>query len=875
MEIKLSLHNIGFKQKPDKKMIVKITNQIAQCEAVYDIETVADLVGNEGHTFSPAVFKGKRKADCFQEMQLFALDFDDGINYKTVEARCEEYDLPIAFAYRTFSSTEEHQKFRVVFVNDVVVDNRKAAEIMLAMLMKIFPEADPSCKDVSRMFFGGKGIISAGVNEQSISIMKLAEIFQMMCFMEDSKNYGRAINRFAKKQDIVCCNDHLKIERLNSSSQNGVHVVGTSSEMERFATIHRYIYRSAVVISSKIPQYVIWTGYQGHVRQKEKRDTLTHLDFKKIKGKCKLYSDFLTEDHVPHNDRFLILTNMIHMRGGEKRFLDIIEKKGYEKNKWRFYVRYVKDCNYSPQSCEGNCRYCTQCDHQANMLLTVKGQHAINRIAPEPSYSTVEEVYAQIAQNFAEAISEPRKGLYLIPAQTAIGKTECYCNYICQHPEKKYVIAVPTNKLKHEVAERLSGKGLSVIETISLDEMNDIEDLRRRVEVLYSLGLGRLLKGELRSYIKRYSGSEDQEIIKAVVVCRQYLKQESRWNEYAVIVTTHAKLLTMSDDRIKDYEVIIDEDIISTIFRNIRSVSLEAIKKIYDSGYCSQKMQDRLEELLNAPEDTYLKFQTDPCFDYVPEDILEAEDTLENVNDLVCADTFVRQGSMVRYFCGSRLKEGKYIVLSATLNGAIYRRYFEGWYIKEYLVPMAKYKGRLIQYTNKSMSRRFMEDHRAEIKRVLNDLRVEKYQIITFLKYFQDLSDSELHFGNTEGMDLLRGTDILILGSPHCDEFIYRLIGCYLGMEVNEDVLSVRLVEFGGYEFTFMTYKNENLRELQFYFLKKELEQCIGRARLLRYDCTVRLFSNFPCEQAELIQGDYFNKPELLLDGPQSVMAET
>ena len=874
MEIKLSLHNIGFKQKPDKKMIVKITNQIAQCEAVYDIETVADLVGNEGHTFSPAVFRGKRKADCFQEMQLFALDFDDGINYKTVEARCEEYDLPITFAYRTFSSTEEHQKFRVVFVNDVVVDNRKAAEIMLAMLMKIFPEADPSCKDVSRMFFGGKGIISTEISEQSISIVKLAEVFQMVCFKENQKNYSRAINNFARKYNIVCVNDCLKIEKVIDTALNDVHGAGSNEKNEEFATAHPYIYGSGVVFSSKSPQYKILFGYQANVRQKERRER-SGVNLKKIKEMCKLYSDFLTEDHVPHNDRFLILTNMIHMRGGEKRFLDIVEKKGYERDKWRFYVRYVKDCNYRPQSCEGNCRYCTQCDHQANMLLTVKGQHAINRIAPEPSYSTVEEVFAQIAQDFAEAISEPRKGLYLIPAQTAIGKTECYCNYICQHPEKKYVIAVPTNKLKHEVTERLSGKGLSVMETISLDEMNGIEDLRRRVEVLYSLGLGRLLKGELRSYIKRYSDSVEVEIIRAVAVCREYLKQESRWNEHAVIVTTHAKLLTMSDDMIKDYEVIIDEDIISTIFRNIRSVSVEAIKKIYGSGYCSQKMQDRMEELLNAPEDTYLKFQTAPCFDYVPEDILEAEDTLENVNDLVCADTFVRQGSMVRYFCGSRLKKGKYIVLSATLNGAIYRRYFEGWYIKEYLVPMAKYEGRLIQYTNRSMSRQFMEDHRAEIKRVLNDLHVEKYQIITFLKYFKDLSDSELHFGNTEGIDLLRGTDILILGSPHCDEFIYRLIGCYLGMEVNEDVLSVRLVEFGGYEFTFMTYKNENLRELQFYFLKKELEQCIGRARLLRYDCTVRLFSNFPCEQAELIQGDYFNKPELLLDGPQSVMAET
>ena len=874
MEIKLSLHNIGFKQKPDRKMIIKITNQIAQCEAVYDIETVADLVGNEGHTFSPAVFRGKRKADCFQEMQLFALDFDDGINYKTVEARCEEYDLPIAFAYWTFSSTEEHQKFRVAFVNDVVVDDRKAAEIMLAMLMRIFPEADPSCKDVSRMFFGGKGIISTEIGEQSISIVKLAEVFQMVCFKENQKNYSRAINNFARKYNIVCVNDCLKIEKVIDIDLNDVYGAGSSEKNEEFATAHPYVYGSGVVFSSKSPRYKILLGYQANVRQKEYRER-SGVNLKKIKEMCKLYLDFLTEDHVPHNDRFLILTNMIHMRGGEKRFLDIVEKKGYKRDKWRFYMRYVKDCNYKPQSCEENCRYCAQCDHQANMLLTVKGQHAINRIASEPSYSTVEEVYAQTAQNFAEAISEPRKGLYLIPAQTAIGKTECYCNYICQHPEKKYVIAVPTNKLKHEVAERLSGKGISVMETISLDEVNGIEDLRRRVEVLYSLGLGRLLKSELRSYIKRYSDSVNEEIIRAVAVCRQYLKQESSWNEYAVIVTTHAKLLTMSDDMIKDYEVIIDEDIISTIFRNIRSVSVEAIKKIYGSGYCSQKMQDRLEELLNAPEDTYLKFQTGPCFDYVSEDILEAEDTFENVNDLVCADTFVKQGDMVRYFCSSRLEKGKYVVLSATLNASIYRQYFKGWYIKEYIVPMAKYKGRLIQYTNKSMSRQFIEDHRAEIKRVLNDLRVEKYQIITFLKYFKDLSDSELHFGNTEGMDLLRGTDILILGSPHCDEFIYRLIGCYLGMEVNKDVLSVRLVEFGGYEFTFMTYKNENLRELQFYFLKKELEQCIGRARLLRYDCTVRLFSNFPCEQAELIQRDYFNKPELLLDGPQSVMAET
>lgn len=98
------------------------------------------------------------------------------------------------------------------------------------------------------------------------------------------------------------------------------------------------------------------------------------------------------------------------------------------------------------------------------------------------------------------------------------------------------------------------------------------------------------------------------------------------------------------------------------------------------------------------------------------------------------------------------------------------------------------------------------------------------------------------------------------------------MAGVYLDIPVSRDTLAVRKVQYAGYEFSIMTYENEELRKLQFYFIRKELEQSIGRARLLRYDCTVVLFSNFPCEQAELIQEDYFENPELLT-ALQPVMA--
>lgn len=42
--------------------------------------------------------------------------------------------------------------------------------------------------------------------------------------------------------------------------------------------------------------------------------------------------------------------------------------------------------------------------------------------------------------------------------------------------------------------------------------------------------------------------------------------------------------------------------------------------------------------------------------------------------------------------------------------------------------------------------------------------------------------------------------------------------------------------------------------------IESELEQCIGRARLLRQDCMVYVFSAFPCEQAEISERDYLSQ---------------
>ena len=60
-------------------------------------------------------------------------------------------------------------------------------------------------------------------------------------------------------------------------------------------------------------------------------------------------------------------------------------------------------------------------------------------------------------------------------------------------------------------------------------------------------------------------------------------------------------------------------------------------------------------------------------------------------------------------------------------------------------------------------------------------------------------------------------------------------------------------VEYNGFKFWFNTYDNKFLRQIQLWFINTELEQAVGRARLLRNDCTVYLYSNLPMRQAEFI----------------------
>lgn len=219
-----------------------------------------------------------------------------------------------------------------------------------------------------------------------------------------------------------------------------------------------------------------------------------------------------------------------------------------------------------------------------------------------------------------------------------------------------------------------------------------------------------------------------------------------------------------------------------------------------------------------------------------------------NLKALLNAEHFYSDGEYVTFYQTPKLHDLKYIVFSATANEFIYNQFFGSDKVHFYNCPVAKYKGNLIQHFDHSYSRRYIEGNKDRVFDTIKETFSEA-EIITFKKY--DNHGCDIHFGNSEGCNSLKGRDICVVGTPHMKEFLYKLLAYQMGCDTH-DILHYRETEHNGYKFWFHTYGDEVLRNIQFWMIESELEQSVGRARLLRCDCTVRLFSDFPLRQSEL-----------------------
>lgn len=863
MQVKVSLDSTAYYDKETAKNETRlISKRIAGLKKEVSIAYLADKVGNCGYTFCPTIFKGlHRKESDFYEIQLFGIDIDSGTVYEKIKEKADKYGLPISFSYHTFSSDKTNPRYRIIFTHMVPIYNKDVAQMMLEMFKVLFPEADKSCFELSRMFFGGKELIE--VNEEAVfGFNTLCDKFQEELYVREPTQYNRNIKIFARKHDVGLNNRGLDIRTYKyGTGECGKNVKKTGNNIKYVIELPQIT--TKIVIGSYIEKTTsdVPTGYV------QKRNMLEHIKEDVLCDSCRLYKDFKDGKDIPHNSKFLLVTNLRFLKGYRKKFFEYIGtySNTEEIDRWKYQWNKINDeYEYKPKSCnKDDCPYYDKCMHNTNIVLKVKGRRNICYLE-EPEYLPLKDVEKKTEEAIYDALNSKDSNIHLIKAQTGIGKTSIYIDIIKRSSEK-FIVAVPTVILKNEIVKKLNGyaEGCISIKDLLLPEY--IIDV---VKSYYERGLYKEGKQLIADYAKTVpEGYYERKKLDAYINYEDQIKKHNK-----SLVMTHAQLLNLKPEDTLGYNVIIDEDILLTIMRDIRSIKIEDISTAVGNGLINCIKANEFKKIIGMNSGYYKAGAIDE-FSYISEEKMDEVGIGGDINGLFRAGSYYVSDDKVSYFVPKQLSKQKIIIMSATLNVNMYKSYFKDREVTNHPVPLAKYEGELVQYSFYSMSRKNMEELKDKgwdtnriIDKIIDSVGGRIDYGISFKandRILKEKFNSEpMHFGNSAGTNIYNGKNGLIVGTPHLKEESYKLIACYLGENVNKEDCEIRRREvlYNGFKFNIMSYSNEVLREIQLYMISSELEQSIGRSRLLRNDAKVYVFSNFPCMQAILHQEDYLSE---------------
>ena len=845
-EINIDKHQIRKKPPKGDRIFGRISNRVAKNKEVLSIEEIIYEVGEHYKAFTRANMCNNTRNDNSFEKQIFlVLDFDENPDYEKFKEKCQKYGLNYTFTYRSLRWSKENQKFRAVFVLDDWIKDRRIANVVNNLLLIMFDDtdlkADQKCKELCRMFLGGKKVIEA-FPENRISIRDVCYAFHEYFRGKKRDNYGARLKTVAKDLNVAIINNELAIYKAAQAN-----VMQTDLERVEDGSIVMFLPKN----NKKIINHKNKTG-----KNNTEASTLRTITINKetLMEMCLLFKEFTEETReLEHDEKFILATNLRFIKGGKTWFFEALPE---HHSKWKSHWKYNVDNDYMPSGCNKGCPYAEQC---GGSTIYSKCGSKIRKLSNLDTYLPLANCQEQLKTCLREAVDAEDDNIYVIKAQTALGKTEAYCNIIQESPDKQFIIAVPTCKLQAEVVQRLKYKGIECTQTESVYETIkklDLPDLEEMVKKLYENGYGRFVVKQIRTY-------KNENYNKLTKYQRQELDhltgKKQGLETSRCIVTTHAYFQMMNMDTLKDYEIIIDEDFLITLFKRNWSLSLGDVKKIIEKNMLSSNDREKLKLILEMED------QETKQISFTKPNICKLEKLYKRADEISGPLPMLLESSCVVMdrvheeimFCKKiELPPRKMIILSASVNEKLYEDVPGGGErVRFWNVPDAKYKGHVIQYTAHTMSRKCIktagtEKVQEKVKEIAGDVPVISFKMID--------TDLDIHFGKTEGFDNLKGKDIAIVGTPHNRPALYKLLGEALGYNTAGNITNHR-VERNNYEFRIMTFADKSMRNLQLFLIETELEQAIGRARVLREDCTVYVFSNYPCPQAELNMEPYLD----------------
>lgn len=757
------------------------------------------------YTWSGGIFNGPVLNNTWESQSVIGLDFDNKetiIYPEDVIKRLENYSITPQVWYRTFSSTDHLLKFRMMLLLDNKIIDPNHHEIIMKGLKAVLPEADPKCFRKGGFFFAGTN--SEIISQDPINIKKITDHLSIELITKD-QGRTRTIAPLKGCSWVVGREEEIGEKENKQYSNNNNE--GNSPNYNELIT--------------------------------EGKEPLK-IDWNEARNKVRILDEFLNGKWLYHDELFGLATNLVKFEGGRKLMKETMTKfnelglTSYTKNNFNIFP-YLGIVSYPPQPINTFSEY-GEDKHIYDFETEVLNQRGKIQILEAIHRIPLVEAEERLKKHFEEVLNSDEKGkIHLFKLPTAIGKTRLLTTVV------NGTIALPTSKLKEEVTERMTSAYQMTPNPIKFNDQR----INNIIDYYYSMGLQQKAVAVLHKIVSgrfKYTVCDED-----LTYAQDYLNQlEKCLKSDETVLTTHTRAI---HTKFKHDTLIFDEDPIGSLIQ----INQIKISDLFVAELTLQKNRQDLTNVINI-----LKNANSGEIISSPTIIIELDELVEklsentkvesNVFGFFASSFFVKDTldpNLIHYVSTKELPEDKnIIILSATINTNIYKLLFVER-IVVFDIGEVEQKGTIIQYTKRSCSRKGLSKYVNQISEAVGEKKV-----ITFKSFTDQFSNAskEIYFGNCSGYDTLAGENLVVVGTPHRNNVEYLLLAKALGIDfkTSNTTMGFKEIEHNGFRFTFNCYDHPELREIQLGLIESDLIQAVGRARTLRTDATVELYSNFP-----------------------------
>jgi hypothetical protein len=789
--------NPVLKKPESKKEFSILSKGVASVTGLTYNELVKYSAPPYSLTICPSILVGERKNINSKGQQIFMLDFDSGIQPSEVIEKFKEFDITPNIIYYTFNHTDDHPRFRVILLLDEPIYDLNTAKSIRDGLIDSFEGVDKACKDASRMFLGG--IKTEEISNIPIPLTKLINYSSIHLVLNDKFKTRKLdnFNNFYKKNN----RSNLNYPKNDNQQYNATRI----EYLENFKN--------------------------------------NKFDFDTAIANVRILNDFNNGIELKYKQLFGLITSFVYINGGMKfiknkmEYFNSIGKTKYKSNDFAL-ISVLNKYRYLPNLLENYSPY--KEDHKyTDIIDSVMKPRGVIDILVNHKKIKLCEASDTFDSEFKKVINFNDHLIYIFTTQTAIGKTTKLTKL------ENVTLSFPTHQLKDEVSLRMKTEHEVVPEIpVFVDE-----NINETIKTYFKIGLN----NEVYKFIKSIAESNqtiynDKDLQNASI----YLKKiESSYSTEKTVLTTHIRAIY---DQYSHGIIVFDEDPIKSLI-TIKKFELSELITI-ENYYNQNQSISKLIDFIRLTPIGVISDVKD--FDINKNDlalVISHYNPKNNILEFFKANYFYKdpKDPNIIHYCIKRKfpTNKKIIIMSATAQIDIYK-YLYGDRVRIVEIPLAENKGKIEQYLKHGFSRRSML--KKDLTSLSNDIGDKP--VITFLKLKNKFkyADEYVHFGNCEGYDHLNGKDIVLVGTPHNNELNYLFIAHSIGINLKELDCTLKdlKIDWKGYRFRFMSYEDERLRNIQLGIIEAELIQAAGRARSLRTEAKVLIYSNLPLQIADV-----------------------